>query len=200
MARGARAAGGAANVGGVRVEHSDRDFLTDLDRCLSVVERHDARLGLKVGETNFLERVEEAGELELAECRREHDAQSRVDDAGVRVSDRRQRVAAEQNPVALERRAAAECVRYSVAVGVDRLKGRRIRTLYELAEELIRASAEVVRKADVFDVRSVDEDDLGFDSNLRRADVEAADVLQHIGEARGRLGDDERIGGAVGRD
>ena len=101
----------------------------------------------------------------------------------VRVGDCRQRVAAEQNPVARERRSAAEGVRYSVAVGVDRLERRRIGTLYELAEELIGAGAEVVRQSDVFDVGSVDEDDLGLDADLRRANVEAADVLKNIGEA-----------------
>ena len=52
------------------VEHADRDFLADEDLRLAIVERHDARLGLKVGEPHFLKRVEEAGELELAErCR-----------------------------------------------------------------------------------------------------------------------------------
>ena len=79
--RGARLlthGGASAHDRGVGVEHTDRDFLTDLDRCLPVVERHDARLGLKIRETDFLERVEEARQLELAECRREDDAERRV--------------------------------------------------------------------------------------------------------------------------
>ena len=97
----------------------------------------------------------------------------------------------------VERRAAAQSVGYSVAIGVDRLERRRIRTLHELAEELVGAGAEIVGKANVFDVGSVDEDDLRLDADLRRANVEAADVLQHVGEARRRLGDDERVGGAV---
>src|SRR6266478_7023364 len=77
-----------ALVGGVRVKHSDRNFLTDLNRSLSVVERHDARFGLKIGETNFLERVEEACQLEFAERRREHDAERRVYNPGICVRDR----------------------------------------------------------------------------------------------------------------
>src|SRR6266404_294902 len=190
----------AVQIGGTSVEHSDRNFLTDLNRSLSVVERHDARLGLKVGETDFLERVEETRELEFAEGRREHDAERRVDDPGVCVRDRGQRVAAEQNPVALERRAAAEGVGYSVAVGVDRLERRWIRTLDQLAEELIGARTKIVRKSDVFDIGSVDEDDLGLDADLRSANVEVAHILQDVGEARGRLRDDECVGGAIGGD
>jgi len=90
----------AVQIGGTCVEHSDRNFLTDLNRSLSVVERHDARLGLKIGETNFLERVEETRQLEFAKRRREHHAERRVDDAGICVRDSGQRVAAKQDPVA----------------------------------------------------------------------------------------------------
>src|SRR5205814_1363150 len=81
----------ALEVRRVGVENADRNFLTDLNRSLPVVERHDARLGLKIGETNFLERVEEAGKLELAEGCREYDAERRIDDARVGVGDCRQR-------------------------------------------------------------------------------------------------------------
>src|SRR5439155_25076817 len=59
------------------------------------------------------------------------------------------------------------------------------------------AGAEIVREANVFDVRSVDEYDLRLDSDLRRANIEVAHVLQYIGESRSGLGDDERIGGAI---
>ncbi len=177
------APGRAANIRGAGVEHSDRDFLADLDRCLPVIQRHDARLGLKIGESNFLERVEEAGELELAECGREDYLERGIDYARVRIGDRRQRISAEKNSIAAEWGAAAKCVRNSVAVGIDGLERRGIRTLHELAEELVRPGAEIVRKSDVFYVRSVDEDDLGLDADLGRANVEVADVLQHVGEA-----------------
>src|SRR5438874_1553588 len=79
----------ATQIGSVRVEHSDRNFLADLNRSLSVVERDYARLCLQVGEANFLQRVEEARELELAERCREDDAERRVDDSRIGVRDRR---------------------------------------------------------------------------------------------------------------
>ena len=44
---------------------------------LAIVQRHDARLRLKIGEPDFLECVEEARELEFSECRGEDELERR---------------------------------------------------------------------------------------------------------------------------
>ena len=53
------------------VDHADRGFLANEDLCLTIVERHDARLRLNVGEPDFLKRVEERREVELPDRGRE---------------------------------------------------------------------------------------------------------------------------------
>jgi hypothetical protein len=50
-----------------RVDDADRDLLADEDLGRAVVERHDARLALHVGERRLLQRVDEARELEAPE-------------------------------------------------------------------------------------------------------------------------------------
>ena len=50
-----------------RVQHADRDFLADLDLGHAIVERHDARLRLHVGEVRLLERIDERRQRELPE-------------------------------------------------------------------------------------------------------------------------------------
>src|SRR5688500_19870155 len=64
-----------AKVCRVGIENADRNFLADLNRGLAIVERDDARLGLQIREPHFLQCIEEARELELAERGREDDAE-----------------------------------------------------------------------------------------------------------------------------
>ena len=51
------------------IENTNWNFLADENFGFTIVERHDARLCLKIGELNFLKRVEETRELEFSEGR-----------------------------------------------------------------------------------------------------------------------------------
>ena len=61
-------------------------------------------------------------------------------------------------------------------------------------------AAEVVLDAELLDVGPVDEDDLGLDRELRRADVEAAHEVADAGDAAPGVGHDQRVGAGVGDD
>jgi len=64
--------------------------------------------------------------------------------------------------------------------------------LNELVEELGRR-AEVVLDADLLDVLAVHEDDLRLDRDLRRTLVQTLHELHDFVDARGDLGDHERV-------
>ena len=72
------------------IENANWNFLTNQNLSFAIVEGDDARLGLKVGKTNFLERVEEASELEFSECCREDELEGWIDDACIGICDCRE--------------------------------------------------------------------------------------------------------------
>src|SRR5215210_1880596 len=65
------------------IENADRNFLTNENLGLAIVESDDAWLSLQICEAYFLECVEEAGKLEFSERGREHELESRVHDTRI---------------------------------------------------------------------------------------------------------------------
>ena len=186
-------AGATALALRAQVDHADRGLLTDEDLRLPVVERHDARLRLNVGKPDFLKRVDERREVELADRGREDQLERGIDDTRVRVRDRGQCVAADVDDVGvLLERLSAEGVVNAVAVGIYRLEGARVGALDELVEEL-RLAAQVIRDAELLDIGAVDEDDLRLDRDLRRANVQVLDVPRDLAKARRDVGNDQLL-------
>ncbi len=106
-----------------------------------------------------LERAQERGQGEAADAGREDQVERRAGDVGVGVADGRHRVAAEVDDVDV----LVERVARSAGSG----------RWTSLLKNWVLA-AQVVLDAQLLDVGPVDEDDLGLDRELRRADVEAA--------------------------
>src|SRR6266571_5095804 len=194
-----RLTGPTACVHGAHIDDTDWHAVTDEDLGLPVIERRDRRLGLDVGEVDALQRLHERGEVEVADRGREDQVERRIDYFLARVAERRQRVAAQRDDVLVgwEVFRRHERVGYAVEIGIDRFGGARIGTLNELIEELCRR-AKVVLDAELLDVLAVDEDDLRLDRDLRRALVQTFHELHDFVDARGDLGDHERVARRVG--
>src|SRR5665213_47207 len=111
----------------------------------------------------------------MSYSRRINQLQRRRCYAVVGVRDSGKRVAAERNTIPGNWGSSAKPDWYTGRIR-DRHEGRGVDALGKCTEELILRS-KVIRKAEIFDVGTIDEYDLRLDRHLRRAHIEIANII-----------------------
>src|SRR5581483_7385725 len=130
------------------VDHADRHLRAGRQIRSAIVQHARARLRLHVEQRVRLQRFEEGREVEVAEGGGVHELQGGARDASGRIRDRRYRITTEQDLTGRRERVT------------DRVEAR-----HDVVEELL-LRAQVVAKAEAFERRAVDENDLRLDVHL----------------------------------